>query len=1015
MTTTQQVPQGSAIDFRRSLLGLLWKTELVAAAFCVLAVLLGPAASREWLITPLVSGLASVLVWWFLSRNRTVPAAWALVMLTGLAIFAPLVVAPGEDAGSAFARVLDQGVPFAALLLIGLAGVLLPPWSALLLLAIQAVSTIVLPLVLGGRVKPIHLWAFVLSGVGVGLASLTSRQLFAAVSWSMAVYRDAEQRTGDLRIRLDDLQRALQVGDSLRDRLDQANAALARDMAQLEASAEISRLATTTSDLDQVLDEIVEVLCQRFGVSTALFLTERDGEQLVLRAVRALSIDSPVGREFKLPVDDQSVVGACALHREIRVAAHARGGIGLTGHLLSETRSEIAIPLISRGEMIGVLDMQSPESEVFGERDRAVLGAVADQAASAIANVRSFKETRHALREVSSLQRRYVQEAWDRFTPQLEVAGYRYAEGDLQPLGHRPLPEVSQAVSAGHTVAEADKSLVVPIAFRGQVIGALGLQDPGSGRQWTEEDIHLAESVARQMSVVLDNARLVDETQRTLAEIRELNQRYVREAWEEFLPARAQSDFVFTQPGVPREEPLPAELDDVLASNAPLTFQRQMTGEPGSTFLSPISLRDQVIGVLGLEEKGEAREWTEDELELVDAVGTQMSWSIENARLFEETERRAYELEETARQLRETDLFRAQFLANMSHELRTPLNSIIGFSRVILKGIDGPLTELQETDLEAIYSNGRHLLTMINEILDMSKIEAGKMDLVIENVDLNVLVRGAVSASASLVEGKPIELRTDIREDLPIIRADGTRIRQVITNMMSNAAKFTHEGSITFGVWVDEETVCVSVEDTGEGIPEDKIPLVFEAFRQVDGSSTRRAEGTGLGLPISRQFVEMHGGQIWLESEFGVGSKFTFCIPIEGPTEVVSELVDLEIDETKKLLLVIAQDESGLEVYRQALGDREYQFVGLYDSREAIRWVRYLGPWAVLIQAEQADGAGWEALEAIKSLRATRSYPVIVCSGPDGAGRAIRMGALAHVPEPLAAHALNEVLNRLQR
>jgi CheY-like chemotaxis protein len=131
--------------------------------------------------------------------------------------------------------------------------------------------------------------------------------------------------------------------------------------------------------------------------------------------------------------------------------------------------------------------------------------------------------------------------------------------------------------------------------------------------------------------------------------------------------------------------------------------------------------------------------------------------------------------------------------------------------------------------------------------------------------------------------------------------------------------------------------------------------------------------------------------------------------------EVVPDLVDLEIDETKKLLLVIERDESGLELYRHALGDREYQLVGLYDSREAIRWVRYLHPWAVLIQAEQDAGAGWEALEALKSLRATRDCPVIVCSGPDEAGRAISMGAVAHVPVPSAAHALTEVLSRLRR
>jgi nitrogen-specific signal transduction histidine kinase/CheY-like chemotaxis protein len=395
-------------------------------------------------------------------------------------------------------------------------------------------------------------------------------------------------------------------------------------------------------------------------------------------------------------------------------------------------------------------------------------------------------------------------------------------------------------------------------------------------------------------------------------------------------------------------------------------------------------------------------------------VAAQMSWAIENARLFEETEERARELELTARQLRETDQFRAQFLANMSHELRTPLNSIIGFSRVILKGIDGPLTELQKTDLEAIYSNGQHLLTMINEILDMSKIEAGKMELVIENVDLNVLIRGVISASTALIKDKPVELKTNIQDDLPAVRADGTRIRQVITNLMSNAAKFTEEGAITFSVWTEEEMVYVSVKDTGEGIPEGKIPLVFEAFRQVDGSSTRRAEGTGLGLPISRQFVEMHGGRIWLDSEYGVGSEFTFCIPIEGPVEDVPELRELEIDEAKRLLLVVVCDESSLEAYRTVLEPDGYQVVGLYDLRVVVRWTRYLSPWAILMEVDREGDAGWTALEALKSMRATRDYPVIACTGLEEGGRAISMGAVAHVPKPIQRQELIGVLDRLE-
>jgi nitrogen-specific signal transduction histidine kinase/CheY-like chemotaxis protein len=395
-------------------------------------------------------------------------------------------------------------------------------------------------------------------------------------------------------------------------------------------------------------------------------------------------------------------------------------------------------------------------------------------------------------------------------------------------------------------------------------------------------------------------------------------------------------------------------------------------------------------------------------------VASEMSWAVENARLLAESERRAVELGRTAKQLREVDQFRAQFLANMSHELRTPLNSIIGFSRVILKGIDGPLTDLQRTDLEAIHSNGQHLLAMINEILDMSKIEAGRMDLTIEHVDLQALIQGVISSSTALIQGRPIELRTDIQDGLPKIWADGMRIRQVITNLMSNAAKFTSEGSITFRAWSDEDMVYVSVEDTGEGIPEEKVPLVFEPFRQVDGSPTRRAQGTGLGMPISRQYIEMHGGRIWLESEYDAGSRFTFCVPIEGPVDPVPELEGLQIDPQRRLILLIVGDSNALGAYHRALRGDEFQLVGLYEAEDAVRWVRYLRPWAILMDCEQ-EGATWGVLESLKSWRTTRDCPVIVCCAAEQGARAISMGAAAHLGKPVVATELRRLLARLQR
>jgi CheY-like chemotaxis protein len=303
---------------------------------------------------------------------------------------------------------------------------------------------------------------------------------------------------------------------------------------------------------------------------------------------------------------------------------------------------------------------------------------------------------------------------------------------------------------------------------------------------------------------------------------------------------------------------------------------------------------------------------------------------------------------------------------------------------------------------------------MINEILDMSKIEAGRMDLTIELVDLQALIQDVISASAALIQGRPIELRTDVQEQLPRIWADGMRIRQVITNLVSNASKFTSEGSITFQAWSDEDMVYVSVEDTGEGIPEEKIPLVFEPFRQVDGSPTRRAQGTGLGMPISRQYIEMHGGRMWLESEYGIGSKFTFCVPIEGPVDPVPELEGLQVDPQKRLILLIATDGSVLDAYRRMLQDDDLQLVGLYEEGDAAKWARYLRPWAILVDCDQ-DEAMWSALENLKSGRATQDCPVVVCCALDKGARAISMGAAAHLGKPIAATELQKVMSRLQR
>jgi PAS domain S-box-containing protein len=243
----------------------------------------------------------------------------------------------------------------------------------------------------------------------------------------------------------------------------------------------------------------------------------------------------------------------------------------------------------------------------------------------------------------------------------------------------------------------------------------------------------------------------------------------------------------------------------------------------------------------------------------------------------------ARQLTAAARRLRELDQLKSQFIANMSHELRTPLNSIIGFSGVLLKGIDGPLNEMQAQDVASIHTSGKHLLGLITNILDISKIWAGKMQLNLSPVEIPALIRDAVTIVEPIFEGKPVSLTVRVPPDLPPVCADRTRVRQVLINLLSNAARYTEAGWVTISVHAAEERICLAVSDTGIGIPAAHLETIFEEFSRVDNSSTRHVDGLGLGLSISRRLVELHGGRIDVESEEGQGSTFRVTLPLAGP------------------------------------------------------------------------------------------------------------------------------------
>jgi signal transduction histidine kinase/DNA-binding response OmpR family regulator/putative methionine-R-sulfoxide reductase with GAF domain len=426
------------------------------------------------------------------------------------------------------------------------------------------------------------------------------------------------------------------------------------------------------------------------------------------------------------------------------------------------------------------------------------------------------------------------------------------------------------------------------------------------------------------------------------------------------------------------------------------------------SFSVPITVRDEVLGIFVLGRKVGHPEIDEDVMTFLRSAAVNIGVSLENARLYQNAQ-------ETAEKLKEVDRLKSEFLANMSHELRTPLNSIIGFSRVILKGIDGPLTDLQQTDLMAIYESGRHLLNLINDILDLSKIEAGKMEFNFETTDLKEVVRGVLSTAVALVKDKSIELRQTMPEGLPTILADERRIRQVILNIVGNAAKFTENGFISVSAVYDDREVVIAIEDTGIGIPADKFGAVFQEFQQVDSSSTRSYGGTGLGLPVSKKFVEAHGGRMWFESELGVGSIFYLALPIQGPPKEAPEEEAKPSAERREVRAIMAvdDDENVIKLFRRYLEKQGYTVIGVTDATQVVDEARQLKPYAITLDILMPNQDGWQVIRDLKSNAETRDIPVIICSILSEANKGMSMGVTDYLVKPISEQELLNALDRL--
>ncbi|GAB1420458.1 hypothetical protein MASR2M15_05560 [Anaerolineales bacterium] len=628
----------------------------------------------------------------------------------------------------------------------------------------------------------------------------------------------------------------------------------------------------------------------------------------------------------------------------------------------------------------------------------------------------------------------------------------------------------------------------IPIVIKDRVVGALDVQS-NEPNAFGEEDIRALNLLATQVAIAIENANLYQQTETrasemaflfditTSAAIAETSQdalqtlvSRIREEFRtimvgifqpaQFIDANNMEFAALTPIFIEGDEmdkgqvtPIRMDDNDNLIALTALSRQAQVIRDTDkeiryqpihpnakSSLVVPIIAGQDIVGTLVLEDQ-EVGTYTLDTLTLIQTMASSVSAIIQNAVLVEQ-------LQSSNEQLREIDRLKSQFLANMSHELRTPLNSIIGYSRLMLKGIDGPITEMQEQDLSTIFSSGHHLLNLINDLLDQAKIESGKLDIKTDYFDMKELLETVKSLGIGLVKDKNLNLLVEVAPNLPKAFGDDMRTKQIIINLMSNAIKFTTEGSVIIRTYlVDREGdpfIQVDVQDTGIGIFEKDIPLLFETFRQVDSSLTRVAGGTGLGLPISKSLTEMQGGEMMVTSEYGSGSIFSITIPTgpgfaQEPQELEAEPSELRRSDTKEIqkseiqkamskngipsklgapgipvlttkreALLIEDNKTAVDQMRKVLQKEGFQVQTADHPAYAEAMASNLRPTIIIMDVNFSNGEGWKILESLLNRDETADIPIIVSTESDEQERIEKLGAFAYLKRPAEAEHILE-------
>ena len=656
-----------------------------------------------------------------------------------------------------------------------------------------------------------------------------------------------------------------------------------------------------------------------------------------------------------------------------------------------------------------------------------------------------------------------------------------------QPLLLNTAAEINESGAAAYVTAPVDEEDIksymgVPIMVGDRVLGVVDVQSY-KAHAFNKGNLRLLQTLSANMGVAIENARLFDETQRLLkitedraAELAIINS--VQDGLASKLDMQAIYDLVgdkireiffgkadearvvsirilnrntntihhpYHAQGNERSQIQPYAIGDggfgphILRTAKPLllNYSTKYHAQFDGGFLSPDDqppmgdthwlgvplLRGrEAWGVIVLEDLALDREFTETDVRLLQTLANSMSVALENARLFDETQRLFKEAEEAREAAEHANQAKSAFLANMSHELRTPLNAIIGFTRIVRRKGEETLPEKQLENLDKVLGSSEHLLSLINTVLDIAKIEAGRMDVQASNFNVNALLDLCTNTAAPLV--KPaVRLVKQASANLGAIHSDQDKIKQIVLNLLSNAAKFTAAGRITLKAAIENEMLIVAVSDTGIGITEEALGRIFEEFQQADTSTTRQYGGTGLGLTISRDLARLLGGDLTAASEYGKGSTFTLAVPIRYGTKPASREPEPQpahqagsqpkADSAKKLILVIDDDPDAVYLLQENLTHEEYTIVGVQSGDEGQQKARGLNPDAILLDILMPDKDGWQVLHDLKSDPATTNIPIILLTIVDKKALGMRLGAAAYLLKPLNPAEVLETLRKV--